>query len=451
MADTEPFLDDTLYAELLLQLRADRVRKREFIASITEGVILAVEQVQDVRLAALEQPPESSAADLVADAFWGFLFDSGINILWSRVVVGKFLLALEKASMGLRSYDMHLAKSTRKRVKDLTELRQTLYQKHPRDDSPPDVARLTAFIEKLDATNFDSAKAFRDGTTDIRSLIDDAVKNRQEFTQSRTGLFGIPLALRDLRVRFDRESKHAAEAAVAVEQLMNNTRAYLTQAPAEDIGTGSANLLAATYDWASRQRQQSELLCDQLEVSLMQSKYLQSPAGACLVLALTSDAVSMDLGEVRARAWLISEAVVWGELFSANLCGETSAAPENDVLESIGISRKISVYLRKRFRRDARNWIASAAASNILTPRNSTPNSKVRQWASKRLVDARTILKQEGGLRIGVLGMVGAPEERAAKVDSFAVAAFLLAMLNCYRDNASALMTQLSELKEELK
>jgi hypothetical protein len=446
MADTEPFLDDTLYAELLLQLRADRIRKREFIASITEGVILAVEQVQDVRLATLEQVPESSVTELVADAFWGFLFDSGINILWSRVVVGAFLKSLEKIPFGLGRYEAHLKKLGSNEIKSLTLLRQTVYQRHESKKPPPtpDAEKLTAFLAKLDASQINDARAVRDGTIDIRKLIDGAIEREKKL------IFGPNLWARDLRVRYESEDSSPA-VAVAVEQLMNHTRAYLTQAPPEDIGTGSAHLLAATYDWASRQRQQLELMCDQLEISLMQSKHLKSPAGVCMVLALTSDAVAMDLGEVRARAWLISEAVVWAELYAANLCGETQVVPENDVLVSIGVPKKIAKYLNKRFGRDARTWIKSSAASNILLPRNSTPNSKVREWASRRLVAARGILKEEGSLRIGYLGMVGEPEERAAKVDSFAVAAFLLGLLNCYRDNASSLMEQLSVVKQELK
>jgi hypothetical protein len=444
MPDTEPFLDDTLYAELLLQLRADRIRRREFIASITEGVILAVEQVQDVRLATLEQVPESTVTELVADAFWGFLFDSGINILWSRVVVGAFLKSLEKIPFGLGRYEAHLKKLGRKEIENLTSLRETVFKRHESKKPPPtpDAAKLTALLDKLAASELNDAKAMRGGTIDIRELIDSAVAKEKKV------IFGPNLWARDLRVRYDSEPS-SPEAAVAVEQMMNHTRAYLTQAPPEDIGTGSTHLLAATYDWASRQRQQLELMCDQLEISLMQSKSLKSPAGVCLVLALTSDAVAMDLGEVRARAWLISEAVVWGELYAANLCGETQVVPENDILMSIGVPKKIAKYLNKRFGRDARAWIKSTAASNILVRENSVSN-KARQWASRRLVAARGIQKQEGSLRMGYLGMVGEPEERAAKVDSFAVAAFLLGLLSCYRDNASSLLEQLAVVKKEL-
>jgi hypothetical protein len=474
MPESAPFLSDTLVAELLLQLRADRVRKREFISSLTEGVVLAVEQVQEVRLASLEAGPETSGTGLIADAFWGFLFDSGINALWSRMLLGGFLRSMEKFSVGLLAHEMHLAKTARETTAPLKALRSALYGKTRSDVANSGVRkgdralaeRLVTFLDGLDKKTFDKAGAFRQGTIDIRSLLDKEIKNSTR--ESRTGIFTFALFAHDLRVRNDKEStgSTADGVAVAVEQLLSNTRAYLSGSSTPDLGgTPAMNLLASTYDWASRQRQQLELMSDRLEVSLMQSHHVQSMAGICLALGVTSDSVPMDLGAVRARAWLLSEAVVWAEVYRAELCGRTQVVEENDQLVSIGIPERTAAYLEKRFASDARTWIVSSSSSTTLVPpasksaptmqrataENSTPMSEVRLWAGKRLSSARDMLRQEPTLMALQLTAENRAAFRKMRVDSFAVAAFLLGMLNCYQRNASFLADEMTALREELK
>lgn len=476
MPDTAPFLTEAMVAELLLQLRADRVRKREFISSLTEGVVLAVEQVQEVRLASLEAGPETSGTGLVADAFWGFLFDSGINVLWSRVVLSVLESSLKKLSVGLASHAMLIAKKERQKVEPLKALRAALYQRARASSSEndgygrakadkPTTERLVAFLSSLDQKQFDTPDAFRRGTIDIRRLLSDEIARNTGSGEARTGFFTTALFLHNLRVRTDPEAqKHQGELAVVVEQLLHGTRAYLNGSSSETDATPAINLLASTYDWASRQRQQLELMSDQLEVALMQSHQLQSMAGICLVLGIASDPVPIDLAEVRSRAWLLSEAVVWAEVYRANLCGEGSADLENDVLLSIRIPQNTVTYLEKRFAADARKWITSPSSSSTLVPTtsnaqatvqrataaNSTPMSAVRRWAAKRLTAARQMLSQEPSLDAWNLTAEGRAEFRKTKVDSFAVAAFLLGMLNCYQQNAGFLLDQMTEVRKEL-
>jgi len=479
MADPEPFLTDAMFAELLLQLRADRVRKREFVSSLTEGVVLAVEQVQEVRLASLEAGPETSGTGLVADAFWGFLFDSGINVLWTRVLLGGFLKSMEKLSLGLLAHELHMAraaKAGRESFESLKSLRSALYQteKSGADRgagtaSRSMAGRLTNLLSKLDEQQFDNSGAFRQGTIDIRALLDEEIGKASASasapSQSRTGTFAMALFARDLRVRYDGESEHASEVAVGVEQLLNATRAYLGGSTAESGGTPAVNMLASAYDWASRQRQQLELMSDQLEIAMMQSRHRQSAAGVCLVLGVTSDSVPMDLGEVRSRSWLLSEAVVWAEVYRDHLCGRTAVDTEDDVLIGIGIPQRTVTYLEKRFAADARKWIVSPSSSTTLVPTgttggatiqrataaNSTPMSDVRTWAAKRLLAARGLLPLESTLVSLKLTAEERAQFRKSKVDSYAVAAFLLGMLNCYQQNAGVLLDQVTQISKDLK
>jgi len=484
MADKPVPIPDHVITDFLLLLRADRLRKLEFTSAVTEGVVLAVEQVQEIRIASLEAGPDRNASDIVVDVFWGFLFDSGINILWSRVLMGGFLRSMEKLTIAIAEIEtrrFRKAAGEVRKAKELVQMRQILYRSF-NSHSSTDGAKLSASelgkaMDALERLAVFDAAGVRKGTVDLRKLINarvdegmasSSVVGKLHTRAARMGLSS--LALREIRVRLDGPDSDAkSAAAVMVEQLLANTRNYLSDSSPVSAGSPSTDLLAGTYAWASRQRQQIHLLFDRLEVALLQSGQMEDGAAVCLLLGATSDAPPDDLVELRSRAWLLCEAVIWAETYLPRLLGTEGIelSISENLLETYKVPGKIADYLTERFDDVARKWIASPSADSVLaryappppgpsvraTPTaNQSAAENVLRHAVQALQRARDSMRTEHTAPRALPVTQAIHQARLRKrATSSAVRAFLLSMLYLYRINAGAFLEALQTTKAELE
>lgn len=449
-------IDDFVVLELLLQLRADRARKLEFVGAVVEGVILAVEQVQEVRIASLEAGPPQDAGRLVADVFWGFLFDSAVNALWA----GLFLRSIHKLSLVIRAIDVRRRKMATARsqaAKELFDIREKLYGGFSaRSGAESSFTRsLLEGMERIEKKGVIGPSAWREGTVHLRRVLDDQIDelNKETAIGKRDVISSLAVAttaVRNLRVHFeDKESDVRSLVAASLEQLAGKVRAYLGDAAPASTGIASTDLLSSTYDWGSRQRQQIILTYDQLEIVLQQSGSAGDAAAVCLLLGATSDVTPDDYSQVRSRAWLLCEAVIWAEVLRDALLGSKEPlASANNVLEQYSVPTNIAKYLTDRFQSEARAWATSEEAqlavaapqqSELVNP--SGVRAAVHSAAVRALKAARTQMQGE------LTTDEWYPFEKRSRpegVSSAAVRAYLLAMLHLYRRNASAFLGAVS-------
>jgi len=492
MAEKAPLLTPPQTSELVLQLRTDRVRKLEFVAALTEGVILGVEQVQEIRLSNLEAGPEATIGDLVADAFWGFLFDSSINILFSRLVLDRFLGSLGNLTSGmhimqarrieslkadaLRGLDLNSRLySSRVAQRDLEILRSNFVPNGKRRGIETSVERLSPqmrqFLSKYEnvGNEVHYSKLIKDATEEATNLFYNKYKHQQnkrlqerikdQIPHARPNAFALLAAeARDFRVALKTETDAQSAVGVMVEQLLGATRRYLSDSGATLSGVPATDILSSVYAWASRQRQQIALIYENAESMLMQAAHSEDVGEISILLATTRETLDVDLGDIRARAWILSEAVIWAGTFRPNLLGRAGYGLGGNELAALGIPGRIADYLVTRFADDAWRWVKSPSADNALAlasgaAMESTTTADVRAWAMQTLQRARKSapLRASAPAEKNLLEKFFDPKAPAAQYDAIAVRAFLLAMQFLYRKSAQDLASTLEATKKELK
>jgi hypothetical protein len=480
MADKAPLLTPAQVSELVLQLRADRVRKLEFVAALTEGVILGVEQVQEIRISNLEAGPEITIGNLVADAFWGFLFDSSINILFSKLVLDRFLGQVESLTAGMAVIQARrseilkadalsrLEKDTVSRARhaahrDLEILRANFSSYGRRKGEQTSVNRLSPelkqFMSRFESADVvtTSADLLKNATEEVvRIFHGKAVGQRQRDVANALAL--VASEARDFRIMLANETDAQNAAGVLVEQLLGATRSYLSDSGAKLTGVPATDLLASAYAWASRQRQQITLLYDGAESMLVQAANIEDVGELGILLGATCGTLNVDIGDIRARSWKLSEAVIWAESFRAHLLGAADTGAGDNELTFINIPGRIAGYLIERFADDAWRWVRSSNADSALVlPRGGAMESRTTAQVRARAMDTLRRAREVAKLRVAApaektfLRSLLDPEATAAQYDAIAVRAFLLAMLYLYRRSAQDLASLLEKTREDLR
>jgi hypothetical protein len=298
---------------LVSGIRVSEAMQLERIQAVVDGAILAVEQVQDVRLDVLETPAEATVSDLVFDMLVGLCF-MGVGAALAPITKSIAKELVQVASWYGRMPDKFLGKTLRS------------------------IARMasTDFAEKYGYGDIDPAK-FATYNAYVRKVLRKSAVEKAEKGLEK----GVDFA-KD-KVKEGAKTGGSMHAGGEEDGL----------APADSPGVA---ILGAAQSYASAQRAAIAAHHAGFE-AVVRSNPGEDLLGI-VTQAVDRAPLTADVIQIRDQNKIVFEAAIWAKLFGFDE-GKTQAGAPSIGNASIlpGVKKQLSAYWRRRFARAIEQWM----------------------------------------------------------------------------------------------
>ena len=323
---------DELTEEVVFQIRSSRAMQLARMDAYLDGVVLAAEQVQDIRLSLQETPPAVSGWEAAGSILLTFALDATIGgkvlakaaqIIFTPVLrMNAVFRALPKSADGKRLVEQ---------ARTLARLNQpSLPSGIPRGPGLP--------AQRI----YPSARAARSDT--FAAVLQGGAGGQPGLKALGKDNVVLYHAWLEAVVKGGSATEHnVLAAAKAVRQAAGTT---FTAPPPSPTDSPSVALRAAAYDYASVTKLGIQLQHDRLE-TLVRGRHIEPPGLERVIELSQWDGIEVvGLSAIRRQFGLLFEAIVWARLYGFR----APLPPRVTNNESyLGIDERLSEYWMERF------------------------------------------------------------------------------------------------------
>jgi hypothetical protein len=343
-----------LVERLCFLIRQSAIIQEARVDAFLDGIELAAEQVQEVRISMLEQPKEVTGWDILGAAMVEFVMESNLP--------GKLLKAAAKGifSASLRRAALYAALPRGPQARELVE----------------EARRVAERLGRMNAGRF--ASPWRPAGS-----VQGAIRGNQAAARA-TALEGALVTAKGKSPKDQRDIYHGIVESLAREAEAEQNYAAVGKAVREALGrarvpsrallgdTAGVSVRTAARDYAMRTRLALRTVHARVE-SEVRANWV-SPDGVGLIADAFSvgdlkldegnSGVEASLADVRNGFLILFEAVIWARLYGFDPVAKTPLRVSNQGLYK-GVEEKISEYWFKRFGPTVEAWKKERGATVV--------------------------------------------------------------------------------------